>query len=214
MDYLQETNFLEVNNSSTRDFCQDIPSFENQTELAIALYYKVRDYFLYDPFHLDLRAEALKSSIIFSKKRAWCTEKAIILATCARYFNIPSRLGFAIVINHIGGEKLVHYLQREEIVFHGYVELFLENKWVKCTPAFDKRICAVSKVSPLDWDGRTDSLFQAYENNQKFMEYLHDYGTFKDVPLDLMNQEMKKYYPHLFDNIIDTKSFSFIPNQL
>lgn len=212
IEYLRPTTFLESNHPSTVDFCKDIDTTKSQTEIAIELYYKVRDYFLYDPYHLDLRPKALKSSTILLKKRAWCTEKAVILATCARHFSIPSRLGYAIVVNHIGVEKLTTYLQRPEIVFHGYVELFLDNKWVKCTPSFDKRVCKISNVSPLEWDGKSDSLFHEFEGNHIFMKYLHDYGTFADVPIDLMNHEMKKYYPHLFENIIDTKAFSFIPN--
>jgi len=210
-NYLKATDFLEIHHSSTIYFCKDINPSQSKKELAIELYYKVRDHFLYDPFHLHLTSGALKSSSIFKKKRAWCVEKAVILATCARYFGIPSRLGYAIVVNHIGTEKLTHYLKRDEIVFHGYVELLIENKWVKCTPAFDKRVCRISNVTPLDWNGEADSLFQAFEKDKKFMEYLHDYGTFDDVPVHLMNKEMKHYYPHLFENIIDIKEFSFIP---
>ncbi len=41
------------------------------------------------------------------------------------------------------------------------------------------------------------------------MEYVHNYGTFSDVPIELMNSEMKKYYPHLFENEFITKEFSF-----
>lgn len=208
--FLLETPFLQVNDQTNQDFCADITNTGNKKETALELYYKVRDGFLYNPFHLDLTPKALQSSEIFKKRKAWCVEKAIILATTARYFGIPSRLGYAIVINHIGSEKLKFYLKRDEIVFHGYTELFLNGKWVKCTPAFDRRICAISKVSPLDWDGETDSLFQEHEGDQKFMEYVHDYGTFADVPIALMNQEMRKYYPHLSENQINSKDFSLI----
>jgi hypothetical protein len=41
------------------------------------------------------------------------------------------------------------------------------------------------------------------------MEYIKDYGTFSDVPILLMNEEMKKYYPHLFESSFETKEFSF-----
>jgi transglutaminase-like putative cysteine protease len=165
---------------------------------------------LYDPYHLDLTPNGLKASSVTSKKRAWCVEKSTLLAALARKFNIPSRLGYAIVNNHIGVDKLVAYLGREEIVFHGFTELYINDKWVKCTPAFDRRICAISRVSSLDWDGENDSLFQEFDAGRKFMEYLHFYGTFSDVPLELMNSEMKKYYPHLFENVYHTKEFSFL----
>lgn len=139
-------------------------------------------------------------------------EKSIVLAACLRKIGIPSKLGYAIVVNHIGTDKLEKFLGRKEIVFHGYVSLFINNKWVKCTPAFDQRVCKINKVSPLDWDGKSDSMFQAYEGADKFMEYVHFYGEFDDVPIQLMNTEMKKYYPHLFEKEYNTKEFSFFHN--
>lgn len=179
---------------------------------AVKLYYYVRDQFLYSPFHLDIRPQALIASEIVEQSRAWCVEKSIVLAACLRKIGIPSKLGYAIVVNHIGTDKLEKFLGRKEIVFHGYVSLFINNKWVKCTPAFDQRVCKINKVSPLDWDGKSDSMFQAYEGADKFMEYVHFYGEFDDVPIQLMNTEMKKYYPHLFEKEYNTKEFSFFHN--
>ena len=182
---------------------------ETQKQTAISLYEKVRDAFLYDPYHLHLTKDSLQGSHILAKKRAWCVEKAIVLAACARRLGIPSRLGYAIVVNHIGVEKLTQYLRRPEIVFHGYVELYIENRWVKCTPSFDRKICRMTGVPPLEWDGEHDSLFQAYSGDSQFMEYVHDYGVFADVPLELMKDEMKKHYPHLFEGEWEGKEFSF-----
>lgn len=208
-EYLKETVFLDFSNPKFDDFTATINSDLPEKELAIALYFLVREAFVYDPYHLDLRLEGLKASNVLTKKRAWCVEKANVLAACARKFSIPSRLGYAIVTNHIGVEKLEKVLRRKEIVFHGFVELFINGKWVKCTPAFDTKICRISGVAPLDWDGVHDSMFQEFENNQAFMEYLHFYGTFSDVPMELMNSEMKKYYPHLFENTFNDRNFSF-----
>jgi transglutaminase-like putative cysteine protease len=208
-EYLIETSFLDYSSSIFDDFSEDIPNYLEKKELAIHLYLKVRESFLYDPYHLDLRHDSLKASYVLRKKRAWCVEKAIVLAALARKFNIPSRLGYAIVVNHIGVEKLTSYLRRPEIVFHGYVELFVNQRWVKCTPSFDSRICRISNVSVLDWDGENDSLFQPFQGDLKFMEYIHDYGIFSDVPIEFMNTEMQKYYPHLFESKFDSKEFSF-----
>jgi hypothetical protein len=52
-------------------------------------------------------------------------------------------------------------------------------------------------------------LFQEYIHEQQYMTYEHQYGVFDDVPIDLMHSEMKKYYPHLFENNYNTKEFSF-----
>lgn len=209
VEYLKDTVFLDYTNPLFDVFVADVDKGLPPKELAIRLYFKVRDAFLYDPYHLDLTKAGLTASHVLEKKRAWCVEKSSVLAAVARKFGIPSRLGYAIVTNHIGVEKLVHYLRREEIVFHGFVELFMDGKWVKCTPAFDQRICRVSGVSPLDWDGEHDSLFQEFDQGRKFMEYIHFYGLFDDVPIELMNAEMKKYYPHLFEEQYESKEFSF-----
>lgn len=208
-NFLQETTYLNYSNPAFDLFLQNLELSQNQTTCAQQLYYHVRDAFLYDPFHLDLRPESLVSSSILSKSRAWCVEKAIVLAACARKVGIPSSLGYAIVVNHIGTDKLEKYLRKKEIVFHGYVSLYLDGKWVKCTPAFDQRVCKINRVSPLNWDGKTDSMFQEFEGNQQFMEYIHFYGDFDDVPVQLMNDEMKLHYPHLFKEQFDSKEFSF-----
>lgn len=213
-NYLQETPFLDFNHPNFEVFMKQFEvttEMKDKTdkEIAIALYYFVRDAFIYDPYHLDITYEGLKASKTVTKNRAWCVEKAITLAAALRKYGIPSKLGFAIVTNHIGVERLTAVLRREEIVFHGYVDVFLNDKWIKCTPAFDQRICQLTNVEPLDWDGESDSLFQAFSDDQQFMEYLHYYGDFDDVPIELMNQEMKKYYPHLFEKPHNDRQFSF-----
>ena len=208
-DYLIETDFLDFNNPLFDKFIDGLHFGDSDKENVLKLYYKVRDGFIYDPYHLDLTYEGLKASNVLKKNRAWCVEKSSVLAALARKIGVPSRLGYAIVTNHIGVEKLTSILKREEIVFHGYVDLYIDDKWVKCTPAFDERICKMTGVSPLDFDGENDSLFQAFEGDQKFMEYRHFYGDFNDVPIQLMNDEMRKYYPHLFEREYNERSFSF-----
>lgn len=207
--FLEETHSLNFNHPDFNEFLKGFNFSENPTDNAKEAYFKIRDLFLYDPYHLDLNKNALIASEIIKKRRAWCVEKALVMVACCRAIGIPSRFGFAIVTNHIGVEKLTNYLQRNEIVFHGFVEVFLENKWIKCTPAFDKRVCRLSGVSTLDWDGKNDSMFQEFENGKKFMEYLHFYGEFADIPFELMHEEMKKYYPHLFATNFCSKEFSF-----
>lgn len=208
-EYLKDTDFLDFKNPSFDDFTAGINKNQPPRDLAIDLYYLVRDAFLYDPYHLDLTYEGLKASNVLKKKRAWCVEKSTVLAACGRKFGIPTRLGYAIVTNHIGVDKLTQILKRKEIVFHGYVEFYLDQTWVKCTPAFDERVCKLSGVAPLAWDGKTDSLFQEFEKSTRFMEYKHFYGDFSDVPIELMNAEMKKFYPHLFEEVYNSREFSF-----
>jgi hypothetical protein len=208
-EFLVATETMDYNHPRIQEILGEIPTGLIPKAKANWLYEHVRDRFLYDPYHLDLRPQALKASEILTQKRAWCVEKAIVLAACFRAAGIPAKLGFGIVVNHIGVEKLTSYLQREEIVFHGFVEAFVDGVWSKCTPAFDPRICRLSGVEPLAWNQRDDSLFQEFSSNGKFMEYIHFYGSFPDVPFALMHQEMQRYYPHLFEEQIETRGFSF-----
>ena len=208
-NYLQATSSIDFHSDEVSGFIADLPVHLSQKEQAIWIYEKVRDGFLYDPYHLNISPEGLKASLVVTKNRAWCVEKALLAVACFRKVGIPARFGFGIVKNHIGVDKLVAYLQKDEIVFHGFAEVFLNDKWTKCTPAFDQRICALNKVEPLIWDTENDSLFQAFRGEEQFMEYLHFYGSFADIPFELMHAEMKKHYPHLFSNPINTKAFSF-----
>lgn len=207
--YLDETPSLDLSHPAVQEYVDEFRALSSDRERAIGLYRKVRDGFLYDPYHLDLRPLALKASVVAIKKRAWCVEKAVLCCAGMRALSIPARLGFGIVKNHIGVEKLLSYLQRDEIVFHGFVEVWLDGRWTKCTPAFDRRICRLNGVEPLEWDGTEDSLFQAYRGEEQFMEYVHFYGSFDDVPFVLMHTEMESYYPHLFSDPVETPAFSF-----
>lgn len=208
-EYLVETPHVDFSSPEVKQFIAGIRVSEDRKQQAIAIYETVRDSFLYDPYHLDLRRNTLKASVVALKKRAWCVEKSLLACACFRSFGFPARLGFGIVKNHIGVEKLKFYLKRDEIVFHGYVEVWIDGKWSKCTPAFDPRICKLSGVPLLEWDGSNDSLFHAYVGENQFMEYLHFYGEFPDIPFELMHKEMFAYYPDLFEDPVDTKAFSF-----
>lgn len=209
-NYLKATPHLDFLHPDLQAYIEPFRLIENELERAQAFYMHVRDGFLYDPYHLDLRCEALKASHIITQNRAWCVEKALVFAAGLRGLNIPARLGYAIVQNHIGVDKLLDVLRTHLIVFHGYVDVYMDGKWTKATPAFDQRICAISGVEPLLWNAQNDSLFQEFRAGEKFMEYHHDYGVFDDVPVEMMHAEMKKYYPHLFTGEIpNTKRFSF-----
>lgn len=207
--YLLATETFDFGHPNVQAFIQDFKSQELSDRTLIALYEKVRDFALYDPYHLDLRPSALKASVVCQKQRAWCVEKSLLMVACCRALGVPAKMGFSTVVNHIGADKLEKFLLRKEITFHGYVVVYWNQNWVRCTPAFDRRICSLTKVEPLEWDAQNDSLFQRETENGLFMEYLHEYGEFADIPFDLMESEMEKYYPHLFEKPHNSKAFSF-----
>ena len=93
-------------------------------------------------------------------------------------------MGFATVRNHLATRELLDYIGSDLFVYHGYNEFFLNGKWVKATPAFNKELCHRHHVAPLEFNGHEDSIFQAYNNeDQRFMEYIDDHGVYADIPL-------------------------------
>lgn len=89
-------------------------------------------------------------------------------------------------------------MKSDIFVFHGYAEILLEGKWVKATPAFNKSLCDRAGILPLEFDGEHDSIFHPFDKSgNKHMEYLHDYGSFDDLPFDRMIDEYDIHYPHL-----------------
>ncbi|HKP70028.1 MAG TPA: transglutaminase family protein [Pyrinomonadaceae bacterium] len=201
-EYLRPTEFLDSDHVAVREYAAGhTEGLTNDRDRAVALYYAVRDGFQYDPYLLDLRRSSMKASSVLSKSRAYCVEKAVLLAASARSLEIPARLSFYIVRNHIATERLVKALEKDYLVFHGAAEMYLEGKWVKATPAFNKRLCDFLGVDPIDFDGRSDAIFQEYDKTGNvFMEYLHEYGAFNDVPYELFLDELDKHYPHLTNN--------------
>jgi transglutaminase-like putative cysteine protease len=200
--YLQPAEFVNSDSEEIKKFtAKAIDGAIEPVEQAIRLYYAVRDGFNYNPYNIDLKREAMKASELLKKDNGYCIEKASLLAACARVVGIPSRLGFARVRNHIATEKLEEKLRTNVLVFHGFTELFLNGKWVKATPAFNKTLCEKLKVDSLEFNGKDDSVFQSYnKDGGEFMEYLHDYGLFHDIPYELFVSELKFHYPHLFEN--------------
>lgn len=198
--YLEPTYFIDFDNRDVQAFAE-VNSDKDQTnkENAIQLYYAVRDGYKYNPYILDLRKEGLKASSLLKKKSGYCIEKAMLLAAAARYVGIPSRLSFYIVANHIATGKIEKVLGTNKLVFHGATEFYLNEKWLKVTPAFDARLCHYLGVATLEFDGTEDAIFQQFdEKGNEFMEYLHDYGNFDDMPYDLAISEFIKHYPHIF----------------
>lgn len=167
-------------------------------ELAVALFKVVRDRFAYSPYDIDLSKDAMRASEILKRDSAYCNEKAIVLAACLRYHGIPARLFFGNVRNHIATEKLTQLLKTDLMAFHGCVEVWLDGKWLKATPAFNASLCHKLGVAPLEFNGEEDAIFQQFSNDgRKFMDYVEIHGSFADMPHQQFVDELKKHYGHL-----------------
>ncbi len=196
---LKSTYFFDYESSIIQELIEEFKDSElNETEKAIGLYLKVRDGWRYNPYDITFRKEALKATSIAEKDHGHCIDKSILYIAGLRGLGIPARLHLAKVKNHIAVERLTEKFGTNELTPHGMVDVYLNDQWVKATPAFNKELCQLTGVEPLEFDGSNDSIFQEYSTEGKaFMEYLDDYGSFDDVPLDFIEQNMKENYPKL-----------------
>lgn len=207
--YLQPGIYTDSNHPDIIAYTQKvIEGITNPKEQAIALFYAIRDGFKYYPYHLILKPHAMKASYLLTKDYGYCVEKSNLFAACTRSLGIPSRLGYGNVRNHLGTSTIEENLRTDVLVFHGYAEVFLDGKWVKATPVFNKELCEKFGVDALDFDGETDCIFQESDKSgNPFMEYIHNYGIFADVPFEQFEAELRKYYPHIFAKQIRTDKF-------
>ncbi len=201
MKYLKSTYYFDFENESIQKL---ISEFNNSTlsdkEKTIGLYTKVRDNWKYDPYSISLSKEKYKSSDIAEKPSGNCVEKSILLIAGLRALGIPARLHLGKVKNHIAVERLTEKFGSNELTPHGMVNVYLDNKWLKMSPAFNSTLCEKLNVEPLEFDGENNSFLQQYNSvGTRFMEYIDDYGYFEDVPLDFMIKNIKEHYPTIFD---------------
>ncbi|GAA4271865.1 transglutaminase family protein [Aquimarina gracilis] len=211
MNYLESTYFLDYESDEIQELVKE---FKTDTlsakEKAIKLYYKVRDQWRYDPYNIHLTKEGYRASEIAKKPYGHCVDKSILLIAGLRALQIPARIHLAKVKNHIAVEKLTEKFGTNELTPHGMVNIFLDGKWVKASPAFNKTLCEKCNVAPLEFDGENDSMFQEFDAaGNIFMEYLEDYGHFEDIPFDFMIDNMKTHYPELVTMSADSGIVKF-----
>jgi transglutaminase-like putative cysteine protease len=167
-------------------------------ERAVALYYGVRDGFWYDPYEIDLSPQAMSASQVIEKGKGWCVPKATLLAALCRAQGIPARLGFSDVKNHLSTPRLRSLMDTDTFYFHGYTLLWLDGRWVKATPAFNRELCEKMYIKPLDFDGVHDSISHPFDlKGQLYMEYINDRGHYDDVPLQEITPIYQRYYARL-----------------
>jgi transglutaminase-like putative cysteine protease len=197
-EFLSPATYIDSDHPAIIAFSRVNSKGKHPLERAVSLYYAVRDGIRYNPF-LDFSTDApFRASQCIASGEGFCVGKAAMLAACARAGGIPARVGFADVKNHLTTPALRERMGSDLFVYHGYTELFLEGKWVKATPAFNVELCSRFKVKPLEFNGREDSIFHPFdEEDRRHMEYLRDRGCYADVPAAEIMQVFREIYPAL-----------------
>ncbi len=206
--YLQPTPTIDSDHPEVIKFTkQQMGDCMTPRDQAIKLYYAVRDKILYDPYSFKPSIEGFRASTTLNNGRAWCVPKAILLAACCRAAEIPARLGFADVRNHLTTARMRKLMKDEIFRWHGYTSIYLNGVWLKATPAFNIELCHRFKLKPLDFDGRCDSIYHPFDlEGNKHMEYIQYRGEFADIPFDQITETFKNEYlsdPSLSDADFD-----------
>ena len=197
--YLTSSEYIDSGHPAVQAFAAKHARGRTDVERGVTLYYAVRDRIRYNPFLDFTQPGAFRASDCLAAGEGFCIGKASLLAATARAAGIASRIGFADVKNHLTTPRLFEFMGRDEFIYHGFAELLIEGKWVKATPAFNLALCEKFRVKPLEFDGRSDSIFHPFDaDDRRHMEYLRDRGSFADVPVAEIRAAFREYYPRLY----------------
>jgi transglutaminase-like putative cysteine protease len=190
-------SFIDSDHPAIREKSRSLAGATPQ-ETAVALYLAVRDGIRYDPYGDYLDPETFRASSVLEAGRGYCVGKASLFAALCRAAGIPARVGLADVRNHLATPRLLEAVGTDIFYYHGYAEVDLGGRRLKVSPTFNATLCEKLGVAPLPFDGETDALLQAHDaSGRTFMAYLNDHGTFEDVPVEMIEAEMKRLYPQL-----------------
>lgn len=197
--YLKSADFINSAADNIIRFAESaVDSGQTQREQAVAIYYRVRDGIRYTPYIDFSDPQMYRASSVLERGFGFCISKASLLAACGRALGIPARVGFADVNNHLNTPRLREMNGGDLMRWHAYTEFYLDEAWVKCTPAFNLELCRKFRVIPLEFDGTEDSIFQPFDSDlRRHMEYVYERGSFADVPFTEIIATYKKHSPNL-----------------
>jgi transglutaminase-like putative cysteine protease len=199
-DLLAVTEFLDHDHPVVQAFVERaVGDAETEMERAVALYYAVRDQIPYEVYDADLSRTGLRASAILNRGKGFCVHKSIVYAACCRAVGVPSRIVLTDVRNHLASARLRRLVGGDVFRFHALNSVHLDGQWVRATPVFNKLLCRLYGITPLEFDGTEDSVSHPYDQRgRRYMEFLHDYGDFDDFPYELVVEGIRTAHPKLF----------------
>jgi transglutaminase-like putative cysteine protease len=195
--YLAPTYFIDSDSDFVRSTAFRLTyNSVDKLEKAISLFYWTRDNIKYDAYSLSSLKRHYKASKIIQEGKGWCVQKAILLTALARAVEIPARLHFADIRNYQTPDKLKKTIGTDVFLYHGYTDLYLNGKWVKATPAFNKELCDKFGYKTVEFDGIHNAILPARTlKNERYVEYLMDRGTNHDLPFKEIFMTFFEKYP-------------------
>ncbi|SKA15452.1 Transglutaminase-like superfamily protein [Enhydrobacter aerosaccus] len=196
--YRRPGDLIDSGHPQIVSYATEIAGAGSDRDKALRLYYAVRDGVRYDPYNTPMKREAYRASTTLAAGHGYCVNKAGLMAALCRASGIPARVGYADVRNHMTTKRLAELMGSDVFYYHGYTDVWLEGRWVKATPAFNKELTDRFGLKPLDWDAASDSIYHPFDlSGRRHMEYLAYRGVFADIPFDEIRGAFRHYYPRM-----------------
>jgi transglutaminase-like putative cysteine protease len=199
-DELAATEFLDHDSPPVREFVAGVVGDVTEpVQSAVALYRAVRDGVHYEVYGADLSRTGLRASSVLRRGSGMCVHKSVLYAAALRAVGVPSRLVLTDVRNHLASARLRELVGGDVFHYHCLVSVWLNEKWVKATPVFNRTLCRLYGMAPLEFDGTADSLHHPFDlRGRRHMEFLHTHGEFADLPHDLLLDGLRAAHPRIF----------------
>ena len=83
--------------------------------------------------------------------------------------------------------------------YHCLVSVRLNGRWVRATPVFNRLLCKLYRIAPLEFDGTEDSLHHPFDlAGRRHMEFVHQHGEFADLPYERLLSGLRAAHPGIF----------------
>ena len=197
--YLQATPYIESEHPLIREKAGEITrGLDSNVDKAVKLFNYVRDECHYNMYATTGDIEAYRASAILAKGQGWCVQKAVLLAALCRAVGIPCGLLLVTIRNHKSPPEALELMQTNVFFPHMYNCIFLNGKWLKAAPTFDREICERTGVPVVNFDGLTDAILPGEDLQGKpYIEYLEDYGVYPDLPWEFILENSYRIYGDL-----------------
>ena len=200
--YLQETPFLDLSNQTLRDRTQRlVKGINGPREQIKTVFFFVRDQIKYNPYTSFFHPEDYRASVILQRGEGFCIPKACLFTAMMRILKIPAKLYFADIKNHKAPKKLTD-IMGNIFIFHCYCGVWIDNRWLKLAPTFNREMFSKIRVPANDFDGFHDAILPLLDlDGETFVEYIKDRGEAYDIPYE----EIIAVFRHHYDNSVIEK---------
>ncbi|AZM44482.1 transglutaminase-like superfamily protein [Streptomyces sp. WAC 06738] len=205
---LAPTEFLNSDDPGVRTFVRRALPRDRlgSRDAAVRLYYAVRDGIDYEVYGADLSRTGVTAGQVARTGKGVCIHKSVLYAAALRAAGIPARLVLTDVRNHLPSPALRRLTGGDIFRYHAFTTVHLDGRWVRATPVFNRLLCRLYGMRPLDFDGRADSVHHPYgDDGTRHMEVVREHGEFDDLPYERVLDGMRAAHPGIFADPTSTR---------